>query len=116
MVLREATGKDIRVPAKDLDELTASKVSLMPDNVVAQLNYGQFIDLIAFLKDKKAQESLRGLALDFFVVGPFGPDLAKENGPETKTDPEAKYGDGQLTWQAVQAEPSGLLNLRSGAV
>ncbi len=111
VVLREATGKEVRVPAKELDDLKATKLSLMPDNVVAQLNYGQFIDLIAFLKDKKAQESLRGLALDFFVVGPFGPDLAKEYGPETKTDPEAKYGEGQLTWQAVQAEPSGLLNL-----
>jgi putative heme-binding domain-containing protein len=117
VVLREATGKDVRISAKDLDELTVSKLSLMPDNVVSQLTYNQFIDLIAFLKDKKAQESLRGLALDFLVVGPFGPDLAKEYGPEAKIDPEAKYAGGKsgkmMTWQPAQAEPSGFLNLRA---
>jgi putative heme-binding domain-containing protein len=117
VVLREASGTDVRIPAKELDELTVSKVSLMPDNVVGQLTYNQFIDLIAFLKDRKAQESLRGLALDFLVVGPFGPDLAKEYGPETKTDPATKYPGTKpgeaVTWQPAQAEPSGLLNLRA---
>ncbi len=117
VVLREATGQDFRIPAKELETLTVSKLSLMPDNVVGQLKYSEFIDLIAFLKDKKAQESLRGLALDFLVVGPFGADLAKEYGPETKLDPEAKYAgdkpDMPLTWQPVQAEPSGLLNLKA---
>jgi putative heme-binding domain-containing protein len=62
VVLREATGQDVRIPAKDLEELTASKLSLMPDDVISALTYDQFIDLIAFLKDRKAQESLRELA------------------------------------------------------
>jgi hypothetical protein len=117
VVLRDATAKDVRVATKDLEELTASKVSLMPDNVIGQLTYDQFIDLVAFLKDRKAQESLRGLALDFHVVGPFGPDLKTAYPPEAKADPLATYPGttpGEvLKWQPAQAEPSGLLNLRA---
>jgi putative heme-binding domain-containing protein len=117
VVLRDATAKDVRLATKDIEELTASKVSLMPDNVVSQLTLDQFIDLVAFLKDRKAQESLRGLALDFHVVGPFGPDLNAAYPPETKPDPLATYSGAKpgdvLKWQPAQAEPSGLLNLRA---
>jgi putative heme-binding domain-containing protein len=117
VVLRDANGRDVRVAAKDLEELTPSKVSLMPDNVISQLTYDQFIDLVAFLKDRKAQESLRGLALDFHVVGPFGPDLKAVYPPEAKADPLATYSGAKpgevLKWQPAQAEPSGLLNLRA---
>jgi putative membrane-bound dehydrogenase-like protein len=112
VVLREATGRDVRIPTKDLDELSASKTSLMPDSVISLLTYDQFIDLVAFLKDRKAQESLRGLAMDFWVVGPFGDDLKKEYPPEGKADPEATY-PGDKKWQPAQAEPSGLLNLKA---
>ena len=59
VVIREANGKDIRVPKGDIDELATSKVSLMPDDVISQITYDQFIDLIAFLKSKTEQESLR---------------------------------------------------------
>jgi putative membrane-bound dehydrogenase-like protein len=62
VVLRDATGKDIHLSMKDVAELAPSKLSLMPDNVISQLSYDQFIDLVAFLKDRKAQESLRELA------------------------------------------------------
>lgn len=62
LVLRDSTGKDVHIPAGELEELTASKQSLMPDNAIGQLTYDQFIDLIAFLKDRKAQESLRSLS------------------------------------------------------
>ena len=117
VVLRDATARDVRIAAKDLEELTASKVSLMPDNVISQLTYDQFIDLVAFLKDRKAQESLRGLALDFHVVGPFGPDLKAAYPPEAKAEPLATYPGARpgelLKWQPAQAEPSGLLNLRA---
>ncbi len=117
VVLRDANARDVHIAANDIDELKASPVSLMPDNVIAQLKYDEFIDLVAFLKDRKAQESLRGLALDFLVVGPFGPDLKQAYPPEEKADPEASYPGmtpGQtLKWQSAQAEPSGLLNLRA---
>jgi putative membrane-bound dehydrogenase-like protein len=116
VVLRDATAKDIHIAAKDLDELVVSKTSIMPEGVVAQLSYEQFIDLIAFLKDRGAQESLRGLVLDYFVVGPFGEDLKTAYPPETKPDPSATYPKGNsgdvLAWQAAQAGPNGMLNVR----
>jgi hypothetical protein len=62
VILRDAEDKDVRIAARDLEELTASKVSLMPEDAAAQLTQEQFIDLIAFLKDRKVQEALRGLA------------------------------------------------------
>ena len=62
VVLRDANAKDVHIATEDLEELVASKQSLMPDNVIGQLTYDQFIDLVAFLKDRKAQESLRAIA------------------------------------------------------
>jgi putative membrane-bound dehydrogenase-like protein len=62
VVLRDANGTDVRIPAKELDSLVALKTSLMPDDVVKHLSLGQVIDLVAFLKSRSAQESLRGMA------------------------------------------------------
>ena len=109
--LKESTGKEIRIPKSQVEEIEASKQSLMPDNVISQLSFDQFIDLVAFLKDRAAQESLRGLALDFWVVGPFAEDLKKPFPPEENPDPKAKYG--ALAWQPRQAEPNGYLDLRA---
>jgi putative heme-binding domain-containing protein len=104
VVLRDANARDIRIATKDLDELTVSKVSLMPDNVIAQLSYDQFVDLVAFLKNRAAQESLRGLALDFDVAGPYGGNLKTAYAPENKPD--------DVKWQRVLAAPTGYLDLR----
>jgi putative membrane-bound dehydrogenase-like protein len=126
VVLRDATAREIRIAAKDLEELTASKKSLMPDDVVKHLTFNQFLDLVAFLKDRGAQESLRGLALEFWVVGPFGADLKAKAAPEANPDPAATYEPesrvglppgakpgSKLAWQAQQADPKGYLNLRA---
>ncbi len=71
VVIRDANGRDNRVAKDEVEALTPSKLSLMPDNVVSQISYDQFIDLLAFLKSKKEQESLRGLVVDAAVAGPF---------------------------------------------
>jgi putative heme-binding domain-containing protein len=116
VVLRDAEGRDIRIAAGDLDELAPSKQSLMPDNVIAQLTFDQFIDLVAFLKDRPAQESLQGMALEFWVVGPFPADLQAENPPEKQPDHLATYPGSnpgeKLTWQPRQADGNGVLNLQ----
>ena len=115
VVIREATGRDVRIAMKEIDELTASKTSLMPDNVIGLLTFDQFVDLLAFLKNQKEQESLRGLALDFMVVGPFSSTDLGVMPYERKIDLAAEFniGKGVAKWQPAQAEPSGLLNLRA---
>jgi len=97
VVLREATGRDIRLARKDLDKLTASNQSLMPDNVVSQLSYEQFLDLLAFLKSKTEQENLRGQMLEA--------SLTVATAGEAKVDPATKP-------TAVAADAGGLLVLK----
>jgi putative membrane-bound dehydrogenase-like protein len=62
LILRDGNGVDVRIPAGKLEKLTVLKKSLMPDDVVKHLSLGEFLDLVAFLKSRTAQESLRGLA------------------------------------------------------
>jgi len=119
VVIREANGKEVRIAAKDLDTLVVSKKSLMPDDVVKHLTFGQFLDLVAFLKDRKAQEALRGLALEYWVVGPFSPDLRKPAAPEANPKLEVQYEPDQgvglagkkLSWQTQQTDSLGYLDL-----
>src|SRR5262249_41379431 len=69
------------------------------------------------LKNRPAQESLRGTALEFWVVGPFEGDWKASHVLEAKPDPTATYAsskpDEKLAWRPLQAEPSGQLNLRT---
>ncbi|OWK45617.1 PVC-type heme-binding CxxCH protein [Fimbriiglobus ruber] len=111
VVIREANGHDVRIGKEDLDELSVSKVSLMPDNVISQLSYDQFIDLLAFLKNRAAQESLRGSAVEFAVATGFKPALNEIDPLEKSPNPFAKTAAGAPIWQVRPVEPSGLLNL-----
>jgi putative membrane-bound dehydrogenase-like protein len=101
VLLRDANGRDIRVAKDDLGSLDSTKLSLMPDNAVAQISYEQFIDLLAFLKSRKEQESLRGLVAEVAVTGPFRADLTNSL-PEVKSDAK---------WRTIHAEPSGMIDL-----
>jgi putative membrane-bound dehydrogenase-like protein len=117
LVLKESTGKEVRIAKSDLEEVEVSKQSLMPDNVLSQLSFDQFIDLVAFLRDRSAQESLRGIALEFLVVGPFVGDLRTPFPPDKAPDPKATYAgstpDEKLAWKIVAVEPNGYLDLRA---
>jgi len=115
IIIREASGRDVRIARDDIDELTPSKVSLMPDNAVAQLSFDQFIDLVAFLKNREVQQSLRGMVTDYWVIGPFGNDLRLTDGPEKSASEEKVIvaEDGRkLQWQRRSAEVNGLLDVR----
>jgi putative heme-binding domain-containing protein len=117
VVLRDATGKEVRIASKDLDELSASKKSLMPDDVVTHLNFDEFIDLIAFLRDRQAQEALRGLALEFFVAGPVPADVKLDAGLAKLPGPPAPLTieDKKYSWDLKYADPSGRLALNHTA-
>jgi hypothetical protein len=97
----------------DVEELELSKQSLMPDNVISQLTFEQFIDLVAFLRDRPAQESLRTLALEVWAAGPFGENLKQEFGPEKRPDPKATYEGGKIAWQPLTGDPKGYFDLKA---
>ncbi len=103
VVIRDANGRDNRVAKDEVESLAPSKLSLMPDNVVSQISYDQFIDLLAFLKSKQEQESLRGLVVDASAAGPFPADVKS---PKSEPIP-----DGQ--WKPLTAEPNGKLDLKA---
>ena len=109
VVIRDANGRDVRVAKDEIESIGPSKLSLMPDNAVAQLTYDQFIDLLAFLKNRKEQESLRGQVVEVGVAGPFPPGLESAKA-EVSADPAAKAGP---RWQTVYAEPNGAVDLKA---
>jgi quinoprotein glucose dehydrogenase len=113
VVIREATGRDVRVKRADVDKLAPSKVSLMPDDVIAQLSYDQFIDLVAFLKNRSAQESLRGMAFEFAVSAGHGPKgtAAIESNPDPTKKPPAGNA-----WEIAKIQPDGSIMLKADSV
>ncbi|MBX9579470.1 MAG: HEAT repeat domain-containing protein [Gemmataceae bacterium] len=105
VVIRDANGRDVRLAKEDIEGISPTKLSLMPDNTVAPLGYDQFLDLLAFLKSKTEQESLRGVVAAASVAGPFDPDLAADK-PEVSADGSAGR------WLPIAADPSGALDLK----
>jgi putative heme-binding domain-containing protein len=97
VVLREASGREVRILKADLEEFTATPLSLMPDNAVSQLSYEQFIDLLAFLKSRKEQESLRGAVLEYQVLA---------SGKANLDLPDPLPAEG---WKTQAVDPTGLL-------
>jgi len=110
VVIREANGRDVRILKEDLEQLTPSKTSLMPDNAISQLTYEQFIDLLAFLKNQKAQESLRGSVVEFGVATGFKPDLNSKEAPEANPDPTATLPGSKTGWQVRPSGADGKLD------
>jgi quinoprotein glucose dehydrogenase len=100
VVIRDSTGRDYRVAKDDVESLAPSKLSLMPDNVVSQITYEQFIDLLAFLKSKGEQEALRGLVAE----ATFAPAQTAE------LKVAEKMAEG--AWKPLNAGPDGTFDLK----
>lgn len=109
VVIRDANGRDLRLAKDDIENISPSKLSLMPDNVVSQLKYEQFVDLLAFLKSRKEQESLRGLVVEFGLQPGYTADL-KSAKPEVAADFTAKTA---AKWQPLFADPNGTIDLKT---
>ena len=103
VVLRDANGRDVRIIKEDIETMAPSKLSLMPDNVVSQLRYDQFIDLLAFLKSRGEQESLRGQVVAFGVANGFTADMKMARPEQPKTGSK---------WDVLYADPSGSVDLK----
>jgi putative heme-binding domain-containing protein len=66
--LIDAAGKAISIPQEDIEEIHASLVSMMPENLTASISHQEFADLVAYL------ESLRSAVQTGFA----GPDQPLE--------------------------------------
>ena len=59
IALKDAQGREVRIAAGDVEQKAEDPVSLMPEGLVSHLTAGELADLLAFLGDRPAQESLR---------------------------------------------------------
>jgi putative membrane-bound dehydrogenase-like protein len=114
IVLRESTGRDIRIPREQIESLTPLKVSLMPDNAVALLSLDQFIDLLAFLKNRQEQEALRGMVVEVQASPAMQPSA--DNSPPAFADSSwrliAAEANGELALDSLVPEPRSVVYLR----
>jgi quinoprotein glucose dehydrogenase len=102
IVLRDANGRDLRLNKADIETVSASRLSLMPDDTVTNLTFDQLVDLLAFLKSRSEQETLRGVVAEAAVVGGQTAVVAV---PRPEVGASAK-------WLPARAEPNGVFDLK----
>jgi putative heme-binding domain-containing protein len=117
ITLRDANGKDTSIPKGDIEgEVRKSKVSLMPQDVVAALSADELVDLVTYM------QTLQTAAYTpeaFRVAGPFpagnmAEALGKEFGPEKGAfDPAAKFraNGGEVGWRSIRPDAKGYFDL-----
>lgn len=113
LTLRDANGKDTSIPKGDIDgDVRKSKVSLMPQDVVAALTADELVDLVTYLQTLQTAAYTPEL---FRVAGPFPAASmteahGKEFGPEKAAfDPAAKFG--AVAWRTIRPEAKGYVDL-----
>ena len=115
VILREANGKEVRSLDEEPRGVDRSQNVLDAGQRRGPVERRPVPRPARLPEGPRAQEGLRGLVLDYHVVGPFGPDLKTPYPPEEKPDLTESYPgkkpDEKLAWQPAQAEPTGLLNL-----
>ena len=59
ITLRDARGQEVKISAREIEQKGNDPTSIMPTGVVGNLSFKELADLLAFLGDRQAQESLR---------------------------------------------------------
>ena len=57
LVLADAQGKEMRVPLDEIDERAESQLSVMPANVPDLMSEREFVDLVAYLLEQRAEQA-----------------------------------------------------------
>lgn len=117
LVLRDANGGETRVAVDQIDEQAKDPVSLMPAGLTGDLAPDELRDLLAFLLDKKAQETLRlSTKVDHVLaIGPFSPTREGIAIPLDRVDAGKTYQgfEGRTaTWTRLDSNSAGMINLR----
>lgn len=117
LVLREASGQELRIEVAEIEEQARDSVSLMPVGLVADLSQQELADLLAFLRNKPAQESLKTLqqVKRVTAIGPLPveADGKSVNLAQPALNKSLTGQDGQtISWVALDSASSGMMNLR----
>jgi putative membrane-bound dehydrogenase-like protein len=113
IILRDANGKDVTIPKKEIDgPIRKLPVSLMPEDIVAALTEEELVDLVAYLETLKTPVLTPPAA---YVAGPFpAPSMTaaldKPFGPETQPfDPQQRFG--AVAWRVFSSDARGYFDL-----
>jgi len=116
LVLRDANGKDHRIPKKEIDERTRLQESIMPANLVAYMTEDDLLDICEHLLTLKSA-TLAPKA--FRLIGPLDGGKDGDAGFDQPMDPERKVDftatlkgkAGIVGWRVVRPDSSGYVNL-----
>ncbi|HEV3202904.1 MAG TPA: PVC-type heme-binding CxxCH protein [Gemmataceae bacterium] len=112
LILKNAEGERIVLPAKEVASKTALQVSLMPEGLVQYLSDKELVDLLAYLGTLKQPSVIVG---EWQVLGPFGADQIG-GGPEKGVDLKATYPGkegARIGWRKLGADREGRLDLEA---
>ncbi len=115
VILRDAEGRDTRVPKVEIESRAKSPKSLMPEDVVAHLRADDLVDLVEYLLTLKTP----ALAIDsWHLIGPFdnGAGMAgldRVFPPEKSLDLTATYDGkhGKVAWRTIKPDAAGYVDL-----
>lgn len=116
LVLRDANGKDHRIPKKEIDERSRLQESIMPANLVAYMTEDDLLDICEHLLTLKSA-ALAPRA--FRLIGPLEGGTGGDSGFDQPMDPERNLDftatmrgkQGKVGWRVVRPDSVGYVNL-----
>lgn len=117
VTLRDANGKDTKIPKKDIDGRTKSPKSLMPDDLLVYMTEADLVDMVEYLVTLKTPV----LAMDYWhILGPFDngtgdAGLDEVLPPEKGIDLKAGYKgkSGMIQWRTVRPNAASYVDLQA---
>jgi putative membrane-bound dehydrogenase-like protein len=113
VTVRDANGKDTKIPLKEIESKKKSLVSIMPDNLVNNMTEDELIDLTEYLLTLKTPSFTPA---QWNIIGPFKNDGIDDKHPIeslSKLDLGATFDgkSGKITWKTVKPDSKGYLDL-----
>lgn len=92
LLLQPANGDVVRLRVADITHREKLTTSLMPAELLATRSFEQVLDVFAFLMNRAAQESLRGIVTNYRVVGLTGTFAEHTVGPNERLAQTDAFG------------------------
>jgi len=117
VTLRDANGKDFRIPKGEIEERGKSLESIMPANLVAHLTEEELVDLVEYLTTLRTA-SVTPTRLK--IIGPFDNGMGdagfdRAYPPEKSRDFSATYPGkhGMVAWKNITPGQGGYIDLQA---
>jgi putative membrane-bound dehydrogenase-like protein len=112
LLLRDANGKDMKIPLKEIVQRAKNPKSIMSTDLVGYLTEEDLIDVVEYLATLKQP----ALTIEqWHIIGPFPNDMSKAFPPERGVQLAAEYEgkDGKVKWRTVKPDGTGYVDLHA---